>query len=108
MAQTSSHLKAGLAAGAVLGLAAGLFLQSRKGKQLTKQAQKKAVQLQAQVMKKLKNIDMLDQKKYQEVVDHVLGYYLKTKEMAKVEIPEARKFLLGRWSEIQKQFKKVK
>jgi gas vesicle protein len=39
---SSSHLGAGLAAGAALGLAAGLFLQSRKGKELTRDAMKKA------------------------------------------------------------------
>ena len=109
MAQkSSSHLQAGLVAGAILGMAAGLFLQSRKGKQLTKQAQKKATQLQAQVMKKLQNVDMLNKEKYTDVVDHVLTYYTKTKEVAKTELPEVRKFLLGRWSEIQKQFKNVK
>ncbi|MSR85365.1 hypothetical protein EXS71_02935 [Candidatus Uhrbacteria bacterium] len=108
MAQHSTHLKAGLAAGAILGLAAGLFLQSRKGKQLTKDARKKALQLQAQVMKKLQSVEMLNKEKYTEVVDHVLAYYTKSKEVAQTEIPEVRSFLLGRWQEIQKQFKKVK
>jgi gas vesicle protein len=36
----SSHIGAGLAAGAVIGLAAGFFLNSRKGKVLVADAQK--------------------------------------------------------------------
>ena len=109
MAQkSSSHLQAGLVAGAILGVAAGLFLQSRKGKELTKEAQKKAMQLQMQVMKKLQNVEMLSKETYTEIVDHVLGYYQKTKEVAEMEVPGVRKFLLSRWAEIQKQFKNVK
>ncbi|HEU0051056.1 MAG TPA: YtxH domain-containing protein, partial [Patescibacteria group bacterium] len=84
----SSHLGAGLMAGAVMGLAAGLFLQSRKGKALTKDAQKKAIQLQAQVMKKLKEAEHLTKEKYTDVVDHVINYYKKTKELADKEVPE--------------------
>ncbi|MDP3793355.1 MAG: YtxH domain-containing protein [Candidatus Uhrbacteria bacterium] len=103
----SSHLRAGLVAGAILGLAAGLFLQSRQGKKLTKDAQKKAVQLQAQVMKKLKGIENMSKAKYTEIVDHVLAYYTKTREIAKTEVPQVRSYLLARWKEIEREFKQV-
>lgn len=101
----SSHLGAGLAAGAILGLAAGFFLQSKQGKALTKDAQKKAVQLQKQVMKKLQGVEKMSKEKYLEIVDDVLAYYEKTKEVTKSEIPEVKKFLVGRWKEIEKTFK---
>lgn len=96
-----SHVGAGLMAGAVLGLAAGLFLQSRKGKQLTKDAQKKAMQLQGQLLKKLESAGDLSKEKYESLVDHVLGHYTKTKEIAEKELPEVRKFLLSRWKAMQ-------
>lgn len=84
-----------------MGLAAGLFLQSRQGKQLTKDAQKKAMKLQGQVMKKLEKMKELNQDKYEEVVDHLLAYYAKTKEIAGKELPEVRKFLMSRWKSMQ-------
>lgn len=102
----SSHLGAGLAAGAILGLAAGLFMQSRKGKELTKDAQKKAMVLQRQVMKKLKDGQELTKDKYEEVVDYVLNYYTKSRQLAKKEVPEARKFLMSRWKGIEAEMKK--
>lgn len=99
---------AGLAAGAILGLAAGLFMQSRKGKELTKDAQKRAMLLQKQVMKKLKEGKELTADKYEEVVDYVLDYYTKSRQLAKKEVPEARKFLMSRWKGIESELKKGK
>lgn len=101
----SSHLGAGLAAGAIIGLATGLFLQSRKGKELTAQAQKKAMALQKQVMKKLKEGGAMSKEKYEDVVDYVLDYYTKTKEVAAKEIPQVRKYLMSQWKEVQKAMK---
>ena len=105
--KSSSHLGAGLMAGAILGVAAGFFLQSRQGKALTKDAQKKATQLQMQVMKKLQDMEHLTKEKYIEVVDHVLAYYGKTKEVATKEVPEVRAYLIGRWKSIEAQYKKL-
>ena len=77
-----------------------------KGKELAKDAQKQAVILQGQVMKKLKAGQDLTKDKYEEVVDHVLGYYTKSKQLANKEVPEARKFLMSRWKEIEAELKK--
>lgn len=98
---TPSRVGAGLAAGAALGLALGLFLQSRKGKELTKDAQKNAKMLQKQVMKKLANVEDISKEKYEEVVDQVLSFYEKGKDVAKKEMPEVRTYLMGRWKEIK-------
>lgn len=98
---TSSHMGAGLAAGAILGLAAGLFLQSRKGKELTKDAEKKAKMLQKQVMKKLEGAGELSKEKYTEMVDQVVEFYQKSKDVATKEAPQVRKYLLGRWNEVK-------
>lgn len=104
----SSHLRAGLAAGAILGLATGFFLQSRQGKALTKDAMKKAQLLQGQVMKKLAKTEHLTKEAYTDMVDHVLAYYGKTKEVAAKEVPQVRSYLLARWKEIESAYKKVK
>jgi len=101
----SSHLGAGLAAGAALGLALGLFLQSKQGKQLRKDAQKKAMAMQKQVMKQLAKGGALTKEKYEEVVDKAVAYYAKTKEIAKTEVPEVRKFLLAQWKEVKSHLK---
>ncbi len=87
-------------AGAVLGLAAGLFLQSKKGKELTKDARKKAIKLEAKVMKKLSEMGEMTKEKYEEVVDQLVEHYGKTKELAQKELPEVRKWLLSRWKSI--------
>ena len=92
-------------AGAVIGMAAGFFLQSRKGKELTKDAQKKATQLQVKVMKKLKSAEGMTKEKYAEIVDDVLGYYEKSQEVAKKEIPIVRDYLMKRWKTIEGQLK---
>ncbi len=97
----SSHMGAGLAAGAILGLAAGLFLQSRKGKELTKDAEKKAKMLQKQVMKKLEAAGEMSKEKYTEMVDQVVEFYQKSKDVATKEAPQVRKYLLGRWNEVK-------
>lgn len=101
MKKTASRVGAGLAAGAALGLALGLFLQSRKGKQLTKDAQKNVKVLQKQVMKQLAGVQDITKEKYEEVVDQVLSFYEKGKDVAKKELPEVRAYLMGRWKEIK-------
>ena len=105
MKKQSSHLGAGLAAGAIIGLAAGLFLQSRKGKELTKDARKKAVVLQKQVMKRLEKAGEMTKEVYEEIVDDVVTYYGKSKDLAAKEIPEVRAFLMGKWKEVEKAMK---
>ncbi len=93
--------------GSVMGLAAGFFLQSRKGKELTKDAEKKALQLQAKIMKKVQDIESLSKEKYTEVVDDVLAYYEKSQEIAKKEVPEVRAMLLKKWKTIESKLKEL-
>lgn len=99
----SSHIGAGLAAGAVIGLAAGFFLNSRKGKVLVADAQKKSKLLQKQVMKMLTDAGTLSEEKYEEIVDKVVKYYASSKEIAAKEIPEVRKYLMSQWKGIESQ-----
>lgn len=96
----------GLAAGTILGMAAGLFLQSKRGKQISKDAMKSAQVLQKRIMKKLDGVEELTKDKYEEVVDHVLEYYTKTKEVAQKELPQVRAFLLSQWKAVQAKLAK--
>ena len=103
----SSHLGAGMVIGSVIGIAAGFFLQSRKGKELTKDAEKKAVQLQGKIMKKLQDVESLSKEKYTEVVDDVLSYYEKSQEIAKKELPAVRAMLMKKWKSIETKLKEL-
>jgi len=105
MKKQSSHLGAGVAAGAIIGLAAGLFLQSRKGKELTKDARKKAMVLEKQVMKRIGQAGEMTKEVYEEIVEDVVKYYGKSKDLAAKEIPEVRKFLMSRWKDVEKAMK---
>lgn len=104
----SSHIGAGLVAGAILGVAAALFLQSQGGKKMTKTAKQKALKFQNKLMQELKNVKTLTKEKYTELVEEMLRYYLKTQEVARQDIPDIRQFLLQKWSHIEKQFKSLR
>lgn len=106
--KSSSHLGAGLLVGAAVGVAAATFLQSKQGKQLTKDLQKKTVALQKKVTMELKKVGDLTKESYQELVDKVVAYYVKTKDIAENEIPEVKKLLLAHWKNIEKELKSVK
>jgi len=106
--QKKSHFGAGLLAGAMLGVATGLFLQSKKGKQMTKEMQKKANKLQAKLLKELKETESLTKEKYEELIDKMMDYYVQTKEVAKTEIPAIRSYLVKSWTHIQKQIDCIK
>jgi gas vesicle protein len=104
----SSHLGAGVLVGAAIGVAAATFLQSKKGKAFTKDLQKKTMALQKKVAMELQKAGVMSEKKYQELVDKVVAYYVKTKDIAKSEIPEVKKVLLAHWKTIERELKSVK
>ena len=99
---SSSHLGAGILAGTVIGIAAGFFLQSKKGKEMTKDLTKKSVKLQAKLMKEIGNTTHMTKEKYENLVDSIIAYYEKSKELAKSEAPQIRAFLMKHWSKIEK------
>ena len=103
----SSHLGAGMMVGAIIGMATGLFLQSRKGKELTKDAQKLATTLQTKLVKKLQSTENLTKDAYMNLVDETLAYYMKSKQIAKKEVPAVRSYLLARWKSIESQLKSI-
>jgi len=104
--QKSSHIGIGMAIGAIIGVAAGLFAQSKKGKELQGEVETKMKEIQGEVMQKLGEVEHVTKAKYEEVVDHVMAYYVKTKEVAETEVPMVRDYFMNRWEAIQEYLKK--
>lgn len=104
----SSHLGAGLLIGTALGVAAGLFLNTKKGKSMMKDAEQKAKKMQKTLMKELSSVTVLTKGKYEEIVDRLVTYYVKSKEIAKSEAPQIRRFLVAKWKEIEREVKAMK
>jgi len=101
----TSHIGLGVAIGSLIGVAAGYFLQTKKGKAMIKDAEVHARKMQAMLMKQLKDAENLTKEKYERMVDDVVGYYSKTKHIAKTEVPDTKKYLMKKWSSIEKQLK---
>lgn len=101
----SSHLGIGLAIGTIIGVAAGLFVQSKQGDKLLKEIDKKAAVLQVKLMKQLKGAKKLTKAKYEDLVDEATDYYLKTKDVTIKEVPVIKKYMMNKWKEIEKQLK---
>ena len=99
----SSHLKAGLMAGALFGVAAGIFMSSKKGKQLAKDLKKHTQDIEGRLRKELMNVKNVGMDEYEDAIDSVLGYYTKSRSIAKTEVPALRRYLVGRWNEVQKE-----
>lgn len=106
--KSSSHLGAGILVGTIIGVAAGLFMQSKKGKGIRKDLGKETVKLQSKLMKELKGTKVLTKKKYAEVVDKMMTYYMTSKEIAKKDAPEIRDFFMKKWASIEAQFRSLK
>ncbi len=91
--------------GAIIGVAAATFLQSKKGKVLKKDVQKKMVALQKKLNAELKKAKSMSKDGYEELVDNVVAYYVKTKDIAKAEMPMVKKELMSSWKEVEKELK---
>lgn len=98
-----SHFKAGILAGAVFGLAAGIFMSSKQGKQLAKQLRAQTADIQNRLQKELKKTRKVTEETYADAIDNVLGYYVKARKIASKEVPELRRYLLTKWAHVKKE-----
>lgn len=98
---TSKTVGVSLAAGLALGLAAGRFIQSPKGKAVAADLKKKAALLQKKVLLEAKKVKKLTEASYNELVDCVLEAYAEGKETAKGELPLLRKELRKQWKVVR-------
>jgi hypothetical protein len=98
-----SHSGKALLAGAIFGLAAGIFMSSHEGKRMAGRLQLRAKEIESRLRKEFGKRKAATQGAYAESIDTVLAYYLKTKEIAKSEIPQLRNYLLGKWSHVKEE-----
>jgi len=99
----SSHIRSGLMLGAIIGVAAATFLQSKKGKVMKQDLQKKMNALQKKLNEELKKAKDMSKDGYEDLVDNVVSYYVKTKEIAKSEVPAVKKELMTSWKRVEKE-----
>ncbi len=106
--KSKSHLVAGLIAGAAIGVATAVYLNTPKGKKMLHHAEKKAMALQKKLMVELNKTKNLTKERYDEIVEKLMAYYVKTKDVSATEVPEIRTYLKSKWKQIEKEYKNVK
>ena len=110
-ATNESHSKgllaAGLVAGAALAVGTAYYLQTPKGKKMLQQAEKKALAMQKKLVSELNKQKKLTKENYEEAVTKVMAYYAKTKDIASTEVPQVRDYLMSKWKDIEKEYKKA-
>jgi gas vesicle protein len=104
----SSAAPIALLAGLTAGIAAGLFLRTEKGQQLTEEAKKRAKKLQNNLLEKLRDVKEITQEKYEEIVDDLLMQYAETKSLAAGELKRLRAYLMDQWEDIRDQLQNGK
>lgn len=100
-------IAAGLVAGAALGVATAYYLKTPKGKKMLDKAEKKALALQKKLMTELSQTEKLTKERYAEIVERLMAYYAKTKDISASEVPEVKNYLLSKWKQIEKEYKSV-
>lgn len=98
-------LAAGLVAGAALAVGTAYYLKTPKGKKMLHDAEKKAMAMQKKLVKELNKQKKLTKENYEEAVTKVMAYYAKTKDIAAIEVPEVREYLLSKWKDVEKEYK---
>lgn len=105
--EKKSHGGKALLAGAIFGLAAGIFMSSHEGKRMAARLQTRAREIEGQLRKEFMKRKAATQETYVESIDTVLAYYLKSKEIAKSEIPQLRSYLVGKWAHVKHEMTTV-
>ena len=103
-----SHFGKGLLAGAIFGLAAGIFMSSKEGKDMANKLQKRSSEIETKLRSEFAKKKTLTEDTYKDSIDTVLAYYLKSRKIAKSEIPALRRYLLSKWKLVKAEMKDVK
>lgn len=106
MSHNKSHFKSGLLAGAVFGLAAGIFMNSKRGKELAAELRSHTKEIQTRLNKELKKAKKVTEASYGDAIENVLAYYTKSRKIAAREVPELRRYLLAKWNDVKKELAK--
>jgi uncharacterized protein YpuA (DUF1002 family) len=90
-----------LLAGMAAGLAAGMFLNSEKGVQMTDDARKRAKAIRKDVWQRAQEAGELSREKYEEMVDGLLEQYRGTRDLTAEGLGIVKKHLLADWEELR-------
>jgi gas vesicle protein len=96
----------GLALGALLGGALGLFVSPGKGKQNRAKFNKLSKQVSEKLVKDVSKLSKLGKKEYEDIVENIIKKYSKEDLMTQSAWKEIGKELKLRWNDIQKEVKK--
>lgn len=104
--KTSGALKVfeGALIGAVIGVAAGMFISSPKGKKMRKDVEARAAEFYKSVAPKIKKVKKMGEKEYKEFMKNAVEKYCKAKKLSKKEADELMKKVGSSWGQIQKHF----
>lgn len=102
------HFGKGLIAGAIFGIAAGIFMSSRDGKKMAKKLELQAKGIETKLRSEFKKKKDLTQSAYSESIDSVLAYYLKSKKIAKTELPALKRYLSDKWELVKDELGSVR
>lgn len=103
-----SHFGKGMIAGAIFGIAAGIYMSSREGKQMAQKLRSRAGEIEKRLHSEFRKNKDLTESAYENAIETVLAYYLRTKKIAKNEIPNLRSYLLGKWSMVKEEMRDVR
>lgn len=101
------HFGKGLIAGAIFGIAAGIYMSSKEGRAIASKVKNRATDIEKRLRAEFsKNKDMTEDA-YGQSIDSVLAYYERSKKIAKSEIPELKRYLLGKWKTVKNEMREV-
>lgn len=94
----STKLIAGAVAGVALGVAAGLFLQSKRGKKLRKDAENYVADFYKYISPRLKKIGKMGREEYGEFMDMAVEQYAKAKKISSPLVKELKSTVKKSWN----------
>lgn len=98
----------GAVVGTALGIAAGLFLSSKKGKEMTSKAKEKLSDFYVYISPELKKIKEMGEREYNEFIEKAGEKYSKAKKLTEKEAKELIKEAKSAWKQIIKNAKEEK
>ena len=96
----------GAIAGLALGVAASVFLASKKGKEVRKTVEDMTVDFYKQISPKIKKIEKMGEKEYKDFMREAASKYAKTKKMTDSMSKELIKNVQQSWKHIAKHLPK--
>ena len=102
MASKKLSILEGTVIGVALGVAAGLFLSSKKGKRLQKDAKQKAAEFYEYIAPKLKKIKHLGEKEYFTFMESAAKNFARAKKLSTEELKVLITDVKSTWKHLKK------